>query len=648
MQQIKLKRLSLINFKGIKKLDISFNPETTDISGDNATGKTTVFDAFLWLLFGKDSFDRTSFNIKTLDDKGAVIEKLSHEVTGVILVDGKEITFRRTYNEKWTKKRGTETEEFTGHESTYFVDEVPCTMAEYNQKVSELCAEQHFKLITNPAYFPSQKKEVQRQILISIAGNITDAEIAGNNKKFVEMLAEMSGKTLDEFRRQIGAKKKMVKDQLESIPARIDEVKRNTPQSENWPEIEGQIKANEKEIEQIDGQLRDVSKKQNEENKKRLELLRQVSDLQTKRQQLISDNVIRLSAGHSKSLSEINEIKNQLENKRQEYRRNESEALELSNTIRTDKQAVNGLRDEWKLEFGKQLSFNPEQFVCPTCHREFETDDIEKKKAEMLANFENEKNRIVGMINDRGKRLNAKVEENSSKLIQVNSLIEKLASEIHDLETRLSGLSVPEIVDYNSVARQQPEVVEIDKEIDRLNELASVTNELPKDEALEDRKHQLIGENVLLSQKLALENVIDNNLSRIAELQNEQKKLNQELADLEKKEFTVSEFSKAKITEVEKRINSLFKLVKFKMFDTQVNGGEVETCEATVGGVPYSDLNNAMRINAGLDIVEALSGHHKVFAPIFIDNAESINDILPVQSQLIRLLVTKDKELRVN
>ena len=84
------------------------------------------------------------------------------------------------------------------------------------------------------------------------------------------------------------------------------------------------------------------------------------------------------------------------------------------------------------------------------------------------------------------------------------------------------------------------------------------------------------------------------------------------------------------------------------MFDHRINGALKPICECTVGGVPYSDLNNADRINAGIDIINALSQHKGVYAPCFIDNAESINEVMPMHSQRIDLIVSTDSELKIN
>ncbi|MGI8600291.1 MAG: ATP-binding protein, partial [Chitinophagaceae bacterium] len=171
-----LRKLQLTNFKGIKNLSCEFSHETF-IYGENATGKTTVMDAFLWLLFGKDSTDRKDFEVKTLDKAGNVIEKTDHEVYALLDVDGRDIELKRVLREKWQKKRGSVEAEFTGNETLYFWNDVPCQQKEFQAKINNLVDESIFKLLTSPLYFNSLPWQNRRDVLIGIAGDVTDAEV---------------------------------------------------------------------------------------------------------------------------------------------------------------------------------------------------------------------------------------------------------------------------------------------------------------------------------------------------------------------------------------------------------------------------------------------------------------------------------------
>ena len=197
MATITLKRLTLVNFKGVRNLTLDFN-HVTNIFGDNGTGKTTVFDSFMFLLFGKDSTDRKDFEIKTLDKNNKVIPQIEHEVSAIIDVNGEEIIIKRILKENWVKKRGSLDAEFSGNVTEYFWNDVPKQQKEYQDKIASILDETVFKMITNPLAFNSMKWPDKRSALIELVGNVSDAVIAGNDKMFVDLLAKLTNKTMDE------------------------------------------------------------------------------------------------------------------------------------------------------------------------------------------------------------------------------------------------------------------------------------------------------------------------------------------------------------------------------------------------------------------------------------------------------------------
>ena len=227
MKTVIIKEIRLLNFKGLRDLTVEFDPALTEIYGRNGIGKTSIFDGFTWLLFGKNSEDRKQFGIKTYDEAGNIIPKLPHEVSAVLLVDGEVVTLCRRFNEKWTKKRGSAVEEFVGHEEERLYNNVPCSVKEWNEKIAAICPEQVFKFITNPLYFTSQSVDTQRSMLFRMAGGITDEEIAAGNADFAALLASLTGKTMEEYKKEIAAKKRRLKTEIEAIPERIDERRRD-------------------------------------------------------------------------------------------------------------------------------------------------------------------------------------------------------------------------------------------------------------------------------------------------------------------------------------------------------------------------------------------------------------------------------------
>lgn len=649
MKEIIILRMTLLNFKGIRSLTIDFDEHETNIYGANAAGKTTVFDAFRWILFGKDCNDRKDFNIKTIGADGKPIERLPHEVTAELLVDGEQISLKKCYVEKWTKKRGSAVETFCGHSVECYYNDVPYTVKEYEQKVSEICDEQVFKLITNPLFFTAQKKDFQRGMLIKLAGDVTYQELIGENPEFANLVGMLSGKTVEELKREVNSKKRKIKDGIDSIPARIDERKRDMPEDCDWLRLEQEISACEQRIKDIDAQIADRSKAFNEITKHKQELAKELSSVKSS-----------ITARHY-------ELTNKLFDKYNETRRAHDKAVQRAASLRNERhvnalalprlekelQMLNEKREtliaEWR-KIKAEVFVEPDrtEFVCPTCKRPLATDDIETKIEELLTSFNADISRRLERNKAVGIETKNAIEAKNAEIKVVNDACFKLDNEVAEIENS-------QVYKDNPVQPNIEPMIAQDELLKSLNEkAANLQAELdrevsaPDTSDLLDKKH--MEQCIIDGNRECLRNrdIIAAAKKRIHELEDEYKSSQDELARLEGIEFTIQQFCKTRIEHIESRINGMFKLVRFKMYEQQINGGEIETCEATVDGVPFSDLNNAMKINAGLDIINAICRANGIVAPIFIDNRESVSDIVSTQSQIINLIVDANcKTLRI-
>lgn len=647
MKQVILKKISLVNFKGVRNYSIEFNEKMTSVMGKNGSGKTTIFDAFTWLLFGKDSEDRKVFNLRTLDAQGNVIERIPHEVTAVISVDGQDITLSRRFNEKWTKKRGSSVEEYTGNEEERLFNDVPCSLKDWNEKIAAICSEQVFKFITNPLYFTSQKADVQRAMLFRMAGGVSDADVAEGNDDFKTLLAQLTGKTLDEYKREIAAKKRRVKQEIDGIPERIDERKRSVPETEDWVAIENELSKFRAELEKVDSKMVDVSEQMKEFNARKHEAMEELSKIRTKAAERRSQIEQKILAEHYEEQSYRNELLQELK-AQQDVHAHLTRLISSEQTTIDDNAAkVAKLRDEWKQVNSEALTFNDEDFVCPTCKRPLDVEDIEAKQAEMTQNFNLKKASRLADLSANGKAYNAAIEEGKKRLETAKKRMSEAELQIAELQEKLSNTSETEIPETMAVVMADDTYQSILKDETRL--VAVITEEFSSEEraVLEEERRKIQAAIEELTIVLSKRDIIESNNKRIAELESQMKSQSVELAALEGIEFTIQEFGKARIEAIEQKINGLFQHVKFKMFEKQINGGEIETCEAMVGGVPFSDLNNAGKINAGLDIINAICKSEAIAAPIFVDNAEAVNVLLDTQSQMVRLVVTDDNTLVV-
>lgn len=658
-KEIIIKSLSLVNFKGIRELSVSFDERVTDIFGRNGSGKTTLFDAFTWLLFGKDSQDRKKFDLKTLDTNGAIIPQLPHEVSAIITVNGEEIKLCRRFTEKWVKRAGQTERVFTGNEEERFYNDVPCSAREYDAKIAGICNEDVFKFITNPAYFPSQSAEAQKEMLLKMAGSISDTEIAAGNADFEALLAMITGKTMNEFKKEIASKKSRLNAEIVGIPGRIDEKKRDLSEPEDWAAIESEIKTKIAERDKIESQMADASEAQRAADNERMKIQEQITALRRKRAQRVADIEDEATADYRKKKRERDNVQFQIDSLTNRIRSTESAINARKEEIERHNNARKVLIQEWQslqaesiAVNAEQVQFNESDFCCPTCHRQFDVEDIEAKEAEIIENFEKQRKKKLAAI---AERIAANEQKGGAVKMQKQRSIVALEASEASIKANKASIEQLKSSDVYRVELTMPDVkplisadaqlAEIDKKISELEAKSSIPAAPANSIELKEQRNAL--STAIDSLKSRLKKRDDNAKAqaRIDELETQLSKQSDEIAELERIEFTMLEFSKARSAAIEQRIDGLFSLVRFRWIAPAINGAEKETCEATLNGKPYSTCSNAERIIIGLDIINAICKSQGVYAPIFVDNAESVNDIIPMQSQVISLIVSRDERL---
>ena len=641
--EIKLLNLKLKNFKGIKDLEINFNCQNTNIYGANATGKTTIFDAFKWLFFDKDSSDREDFNIKTLDSNNKPIHFLEHEVEAILVIDGIDITFKKVFQEKWVKKRGQTEQEFSGHETNYWIDEVPVKKKDYEEKINSLIPESLFKLITDPSYFNNQLKwQERRELLINISGaNISDEEILDSKEDFAEIKSKLEGRSIDDYKKVVQAKIKDLNKQKETIPVRIDELTKTliTEHNIDYEKIEEEKETAEKQLQQVELEMTDVQAKAKENMK--------IADQLTAAKKELADYKLKKETEYSqKYSSDLINLQNEKRVTESRIRNRQDEDNERLLKIQQDQKRKQELYKKWDEVSNTKLEFDSNSFICPTCKREYETDKIEEMKKQFENNFITHIKNEQDAINKEGQAINVRLDGNTKarekiqqELLELNNDLKATIDKIEELEKAKendTSFDVTSLPEYNNKI----------KEIEELEErVKNLTN--GDISYLQNRKAQITEEINKLSKILNEREIQNKTKERITELENEEENISKKIQELEGEQYALEEFTKTKVELLENAINSKFEIVRFRLFDTQINGGLVECCDTLVNGVPYADVNNAHKILAGLDIIDTLIKFYNTKAPIFIDNRESINQLSNIDTQLISLIVTNDPELRI-
>lgn len=677
-KKVIIKRLQLVNFKGLRNVEIEFSDNVTTISGRNGTGKTTIKDAFCWLLWGKNSEGDTDskFGIKTTDENGNFIPDLEHGVTGVFEVVNTEtgevenVELRRVLIEEWKAPTGETERVLKGHHTDFFYNGVPLkTKAEYEARINAIIPEAVFKIITDPYYFLTLHWKAQREMLLQIAGNVSDEDIARGNERFALLLAQLTGKTLEDYKREVSVKKAKVNEQLGKIPTAIDAITRVTPEEPDYTALGKEKESLEAEISQIDESVTSAAEANRIAYDKAAKIQAEINAKRTQQQKLLFEakdtarneaykknetynnaerELRQIEAGEQNELRSYNVERNRLQS---DIKR--AEAAKQGYTVQQDE-----LREKW-------YSVNAEEFadsdnlVCPlfkhVCADATALQKYEADRTEARNKFYENKEKRLADINRRGEQL---TEQITAQETEINRLYDLLAQEEEKHQAAVADYAdrrakAEKTISENPKVSTEPDIKgeDIPEWVTLQEEINELSGQLPKMDAsnandtaeLRKKKTELMAKLDEVKRKLNLRDTIDTNNKRIKELREEAAVLAQEKANLQTEETIIDDFVTAQMNEVERRVNSLFSRVQFKMYRTQIEDAkQVPDCICYIDGVRYSDKNAAGKVNAGLDVINTLCAFHGVSAPIFVDEAESVNEFIPVNSQLIKLEVTKD------
>lgn len=680
-KQIILKRLTLANFKGLRNVAIDFNGSVTTISGKNGTGKTSVIDGFNWLLFGKDSEGNsdTKFGIKTNDRNGAFIPHLEHEVSGTFEVTDTETGetetkfFRRVLVEDWKEEVSTDTGEarevLKGHHTNFYYNEMPLkTKAEYDRIISEVIPEAVFKAITHPGYFLSLHWQTQRDMLLQMAGEITDEQIMDGNPQFSKLLELLQGKTPEGFQAKIKEDRAKIEADLQRIPTRIDEVTRNAPQPLDFAALDEQLKQLQSQCDKMEAAMTSAAEANRQAYEVKQGLQQQINDLRIKQQNVLfaaqqeaNEEAHRNNAAHEEAERELKSL-NAVERNNYATFANDKKRLESDIKLTQDRvqeyvRQQDEMRNRWFEVNAEEFQEN-ERLICPLfkhgCADNAALEVYAQNRAQARAKFAEDKQDKLSNITRQGKQLGEQIilqnKECARLKAELSDLESKYESDLADIKVRREAANAqleqsPVVVAPIAKGEDLPEWIEMQKRIDELNEQLQETgvgNQETKSTIEMHQQYRAVQVQMdAIKADLQKKSLIEAAQKRIDELNEQKKALQQEKAQLQEQDDLLVAFERAKMGEVERRVNALFHVVQFRMYRQQIEDEkQVPACECYIDGVRYADKNNAGKINAGLDVINTLSAFHKVNAPIMIDNCESINEPMATDSQQIRFYVT--------
>lgn len=653
-----IKALSLLNFKGQRDYILNPKETITNVHGTNGVGKSTLCDAWSWLWTGKDTKGRADYEIKTLDENNEPIHHLEHTVKVDMDVDYSQYDVSRTYKEKWVKPTGEEERKLDGHTTTFEWDSIPLTLKkDFDQRASQLfgSAEQ-FHLLSNPRFFLNMEWQKRRKLLMELAGVTDDAilkKLSSSNTDFAKLIEELGKNNLDDFRKKLNAEKKTLKSKIDEIPVKIREATLAIPDEPDYNAIEKSIKIKETEVSGIDNQLSDISKAyegQAEEIKKQQSV---ILEKERRIAQLKNEAVIKVDTLNKEGNKELIKLQTLLATLEASVRTLTSEQALVITRIHNKESEIESqktLLDTLRSTYAdlNAIEMNEDDKHCPSCGTEL----LGEKLDNAVEKFNADKAQKLKANIGKGKRekevLDSLIAQLDELKTQKDNIVEKISkkqTEKIELQQALEVELGKEKQHYvaSDLLENDSEYKSLTAEID---ELKKQRTEIQQPDTTElHQKRSLISRYINeLREQLFIKTTAETQRKRIQGLETELKTLSQELATLEGKEFIADKFNRAKIEAIENGINGLFATIKWKMFKPLMTGDEEECCEALIDGTPYQAANNAAQINAGIECINTMSKHFDMYLPIFVDNAESIVELIPSESQIIRFVVDESCE----
>lgn len=641
---MKIKRLKLTNFKGHREFMIDFSETVTNIFGANGTGKTSIKDAFFWLLTGKDSYGRQDVDFRPFDEKGQPVHDVDVTVEAVLDILGVEYTLTRVLREDWSTSTGTAPKKLRGNTTLYFIDGAPKKAGQFDTWVQEYVNLDLLRLTSDPAYFPGLHWKEQREEIMALGGEATAADIIAEKPELEEIRAAVEKYGLTDFTNIVQKDLDIHVKTINEAKIRIDEASKSLTGLDDLKGLEEQARERillaQKPVDELMEERAAVVSGSAVKNvtEQNMALESKLDAIKAKHRELIAD----VKKPYLEKLvvldSDVTNAAERVRPLRQQYRIGEDRIKNIATTLES-------LRKQWA-EIDEEIFDETE---CPCCHRPYDSGMVGK----MLEEFNIRKSQSLSDIDVEGQKLS----EEKSNLVEENR---KLLTEIN----KYSGLEVEapelkrEILDAMAAAVSKARPLEamegflvardrLDLNKRKLEELqVDVKVQLRViDDKLEPYQKALAAANETLA-KIKMES---ETRERIARLTAERDNARHMVDDLQRKKSLVKLWNTTAAELSAAQTNGMFKFVSFRLFTKTLSTDDIkETCELTMKGVPYRNLSTAEKIIAGIDVINAISLARKVSNPIFIDNRESVVQLPECPEQVVNLIVSgADKEIRV-
>ena len=628
MTKIRLQSICLQNFKGTRYVLLNIDGKNTNIEGANGSGKTTIYRAYYWCLTGKTL--EPNEVVQMLDEKNQVIHKIETSVTVTLMVDDSyEMVLERKLVEDW-KALGQPTQELRGTKQQRFINDVPLSVAEFNAKLNAVCDLEKLLLLSDITKFMSLKMEERRKILMSVAGEVDEEKLMAPYPLLVKAVAEK--KTVDELKTQSLSTKKRANDELKTIPSQID-AQDKLKSNEDFEALKKEKSELDTKIADIDSQLKGSTEELQsvKEHNAKVQGIEQRLDTRKREwSQEFSKKEFEMKSQIATASQAVSKAQDAAKKNATEQQERISKKGKLNEQFQTK-------RNEWMKV--NESDFNEKELeVCPHCGHRFTEDERLERKNTAIEKFNADKAARLKSLLSEAETLNQQILVLTGSINEYDK-ITKPADEkaVKEKETALSDLrgKLNELMKASVTEDEQYKAI-----LAELNEArANAPVIIPKDNSdIEAQKKDFTARRDEVIRLLAGEQQNERIEKEMQKLEARSSELAQIVADCDNALYQIQEYRKAKVDAVEGKVNAFFAIARWKFFEKNVSNDDLqEVCICHHNGVDYNSTNGADKINLGVDIVAGLSRAMGIEAPIFVDCAESVADIVKTDNQLIKL-----------
>ena len=657
MKKILFKTLKLHNFCGIRSGVFDFGEDLTVISGDNGRGKSTIGNAIMYTLFGTDT-NGMQLDIKTFDENHNIIKEIEHSSELVMLVDGEEISFKRVLVDKWKGDKCTNT-------FKYIIDGELTTAGDFSNVVDNIFQEDPFAWCICPNLFLGMTWQNQRAFLQTLAGDISVEDITKGEEKYDYLVELLKQKNIDAILHHLKHKRTEVQKELDAVPIRLSELDKALPEKQDWDALETEKAELKEKLVEIDNKVQQI--RTGGADRVRLDGIRKKIEFAEKRKRMMeqgadkesTDNMTKHQSDVLNANAAFNKAESTVENLKAVMSGYPTTEVQINAQIEECKKKVGDFNKHSEEIAKRSWEWDDKNGFCPQCGQALPLGDVQLLKQESQNRFNSQKAEDMKELNNEFAKLQSAYTELNKELEKLNddrqtttNQLVKAHQALNDAEKHKAEVDADVPRTYEQILASKEEYQQVLKEISELQAELDKPSESNEDNdklllQLDEERKPLSDRYDEVLELLASKASYDNTMSHIEAAQNDKTTFQEQLDDIDAKLNTTNEFYQLSCKALEDKVNQHFRFVKWSLFLPKLDGEKKPYCECYHNGVPYSRLNGAAKVNAGIDIARTIGQFYDVSVPVVLDECESVNHPLSTGGQQIRLVVSKDDKLKV-